>query len=635
MKKKSLLTLLLFSNIFAQVSISDISKLSNSELNAIKGELQNDSATSLSNTTDININKIKPSSVKIISNNKSGNGDYFGYNYFNKNINFFDNIPTPSGYTLGPGDEVIISIWGETNSRENFLINKDGAIFYENIGFINISNLTIEESEKVLKNELSKIYSTLVDSNNPSQLRLQLGKLKSMNVYFTGQIGSPGINLIHPFSDIFAALIQAGGVKQNGSLRKVEIIRDGKILAVFDFYDFFIEGSNVFSNIRILDGDIIHIPLVSNRVSINGPVYNPGFYELIGEESLFDLLKFSGGFKPNAANFANVNEIIKQSQRSSDDAARLSQTININQFADIKPTNGTSVNILSITDQVTDITIRGRVKSPGSYPSNATLKDVLDLAGGFNDPIFRKSIVEDEIIVLRKDEKQLYSLEFKLSYQESDKFNLEPGDQVFVYEDTKYNNTLLVRVEGEVNKRGSYQFEKGITVEKIIATAGGLSELANPDGIVVEEVYTEINDNGNEVEQRFLVNNTTKDFKISMNSIINILPLENVVRVQGNVYSPGLISFQGGNLKSYIKLAGGYKKHTRKRDVYIQRANGQIKKVSLLRGIGVMVRKGDKIVVPAKTDPQNFDITAFIADLATTLANIAAILIVVDNQNNN
>jgi protein involved in polysaccharide export with SLBB domain len=635
MKKIILLTLLLFSNIFAQVSISDISKLSNSELNAIKGELQNDSATSLSNTTDININKIKPSSVKIISNNKSGDDDYFGYNYFNKNINFFDNIPTPSGYTLGPGDEIIISIWGETNSRENFLINKDGAIFYENIGFINISNLTIEESEKVLKNELSKIYSTLEDSNNPSQLRLQLGKLKSMNVYFTGQIGSPGINLIHPFSDIFAALIQAGGVKRNGSLRKVEIIRGGKTLTVFDFYDFFIEGNNVFSNIRILDGDIIHIPLVSNRVSINGPVYNPGFYELLEEESLFDLLQFAGDFKPAAANFATINEIINQSERSSDDAARSSQTININQFADIKPINGTSVNILSITDQVTDITIRGRVKSPGKYPSNSTLKDVLDLAGGFNDPIFRRSIVEDEIIVLRKDEKQLYSLEFKLSYLESDKFNLYPGDQVFVYEDTKYNNTLLVRVVGEVNKRGSYQFEEGVTVEEIIAIAGGLSDLANPEGIIVEEIFTEIDDNGNEVEQRFLVNDTSADFKISKNSIVNILPLENVVRVQGNVYNPGLISFQNGNLKSYIKLAGGYKKNTRKRDVYIQRANGKIKKVSLLGGIGIMVRKGDKIIVPAKPNPQDFDITAFIADLATTLANITAILIIVDNQNSN
>ncbi len=633
MKKKFLLTLILFSNIIAQVSISDISKLSNSELNAIKGELQNDSATSLSNTTDININKIKPSSVKIISNNKSGDGDYFGYNYFNKNINFFDNIPTPSGYTLGPGDEIIISIWGETNSRENFLINKDGAIFYENIGFINISNLTIEESEQVLKNELSKIYSTLEDSSNPSQLRLQLGKLKSMNVYFTGQIGSPGINLIHPFSDIFAAIIQAGGIKQKGSLRKIELIRDKKIISVFDFYDFFIEGSNVFSNIRILDGDIIHIPLVSNRVSINGPVYNPGFYELLEEESLFDLLQFAGGFKPTAGNFATINEIINQSKRSSDDAARFSQTININQFADIKPTNGTSIDIRSITKQVTDITIRGRVKSPGSYPSNSTLKGVLDLAGGFNDPIFRRSIVEDEIIVLRKDEKQLYSLEFKLSYQESDKFNLYPGDQVFVYEDTKYNNTLLVRVEGEVNKRGSYQFEEGITVEEIIAYAGGLSELANPEGIIVEEIFTEINDNGNEVEQRFLVNDTSTDFKISKNSIVNILPLENVVRVQGNVYNPGLISFQGGNLKSYIKLSGGYKKNTRKRDVYIQRANGKIKKVSLLGGIGIMVRKGDKIIVPAKPNPQDFDITAFIADLATTLANIAAILIVVDNQN--
>ena len=143
-----------------------------------------------------------------------------------------------------PGDEIILSLWGETNSRESFIISKEGLIFYENVGFINLSNKTLLEAEEVLINELSRIYSTLEDKNNPTQLMIELGQIKSINVYFSGQIESPGIKLIHPFSDIFSAIVQSGGIKNEGSLRNIKLIRDGKIISTFDFYSFFISGKN-------------------------------------------------------------------------------------------------------------------------------------------------------------------------------------------------------------------------------------------------------------------------------------------------------------------------------------------------------------------------------------------------------
>ena len=141
----------------------------------------------------------KPITTVSISNQNSNSSlnEYFGYDYFSRNINFYDNIPTPADFILGPGDEIIISIWGEVNSREKLLINKDGLIYFENIGFINLSNKSLEEATSTLKEEMSKIYSTLTDGS--SNLMVELGQVKSINVYFSGQIKNPGINVIHPF----------------------------------------------------------------------------------------------------------------------------------------------------------------------------------------------------------------------------------------------------------------------------------------------------------------------------------------------------------------------------------------------------------------------------------------------------
>ena len=126
------------------------------------------------------------------------------------------------------------------------------------------------------------------------ELAVEVGRLKSINVYFSGEIENPGINLIHPFSDIFSAIVQAGGIKNEGSLRNIEIIRSGKKIAIVDFYSFFIDGESNFSNLRLVDGDIIHIPVVKKRVKIAGNILKPKNYELQPNEFLEHLIQFSG-----------------------------------------------------------------------------------------------------------------------------------------------------------------------------------------------------------------------------------------------------------------------------------------------------------------------------------------------------
>jgi protein involved in polysaccharide export with SLBB domain len=509
-------------------------------------------------------------------------------------------------------------------------------IYYENIGFINLSNKTLEAAEMLLTEELSRTYSTLKDKNNPTMLMLELGKLKSINIYFSGHIENPGINLVHPFSDIFSAIVQAGGVSNSGSLREVQLIRNDQILSTVDFYSFFMDGKNTFSDIKLIDGDVIHIPNVKNRISISGQVNRPSTYELLSHESVSDIITYASGFTSDASSTLILNQIIPVNERTSDDNARTSISINFKSKESITLNNGDTIKVPSISEVDSQIIVYGRVKSPGSYPGvNTTLKNVLDIAGGFDDPLFRKTIRENEILILRQDTEQFYSEEILVAYKDADQLNLVPNDKIFVYEDINYKNNFTYRIEGEVFKPGTYPIRsKSLTVGEAIALAGGLTELSSTRNLTVKQEFTELDEDGNEITFLETVNNINLDFKIGINSVIIASPLENVVRVEGNVYNPGLIThIKGATLPKYIELAGGHRPDSLKRKIYIKRANGNIeRKNRITLGLGKRIYPGDTIIVPVNPDPQDFDITTFVADLSTTLANLAAILLVIENS---
>lgn len=632
-----ILLIIAFSNILLAQSLANISNLANEELEKIKSDLKNSTEV----IEKAKIEDINQVSDEMILNAKEDvenivASKYFGLDYFNKQVTFFDNLPTPANYMLGPGDEIIISMWGETNSRDQYIINKEGLIYYPDIGFINLSNRTLEQAELFLIEKLSDIYSTLNNKDNPTTLMLELGSLKSINVYFSGQIKSPGVNLIHPFSDIFSAIIQAGGITNNGSLRNIELIRNGKIIKQVDFYSFFIDGKNDFSNIKILDGDVIHIPAYLNRIQITGEVNHPHIYELLPEESLSHLIGYASGLTSNASSFLILNQIIPIEERVANDNAKKSITVNLKNKDSIILNNGDDIQILSIPSVDSSVTVYGRVKFPGKYPAaNNTLKDVLDIAGGFDDPVFRKSIEDSKIVIMRADNNQFYSINFELSYSDADKFKLLTNDKIFVYEDSNYRNSFTYRIIGEVNKPGTYPLQKGFTISDAIDIAGGITEFGSKENISLEQEFTELEEITNkEIVTTAIVSNANLDFEIGVNSVLTVLPYENTVKVEGNVYNPGLVAYTKGlTMAEAIVQAGGYKPYSMKKRAYVKKANGEIDKSNLFRGRNKRVSAGDTIFVPVNPDPQDFDITTFIADFSSTLANIAAILILVDNQN--
>ena len=631
MKRKFFIIPLFFYVIQAQVSISDINQIGNQKLDDLKEEL-----ISQQNAAEASkiVNDVESAPVQIINENTKKIDDiYFGYNYFKSDINFFDNIPTPADFKLGAGDEVILSLWGETNLRERFVINKEGLIYYENIGFINLSNKTVKEAESHLVNELSKIYSTLKDNENPTRLMIELGKLKSLNIYFSGEIAKPGVQLVHPFSDIFVALIQAGGVNIEGSLRNIQLIRDNKIISSVDFYDFFSRGVNDFSSLRLIDGDIIHIPTIENRVEITGAVLRPGFYELLETEDLNKLIDYAAGLSPKASSYVTIDTVKPINERSSQDDIISSLNVDITKD-EISLNNGDLVIVRKVGESPSKIQVFGRVKTPGKYSAtNMSLKNILDIAGGFDDPVFRKTI-NDNIVILRKDENQFYSKEFIINYSDADSFSLNIDDKIFVYEDINYRNNFTYRIEGEINRPGTYALKKGTTLQEAINLAGGLTELATPDNIVVTQEFTNIDLNGDETSVFENVANASMDFELSQNSVVKILPYENVVSVEGNVYNPGLVAFEKGmTMSKAIIQAGGYKPYSLKKRAYVKRANGEVDKANFFRGRAKRLLPGDTVFVPLNPDPSDFELTTFVADLSTTLANLAAILLIVDNQN--
>lgn len=632
MKINYSLIILLTSTLFAQVSLSDVREISNEQLEVIRQELANQS--SQINAPDPELKDNELTVVDIVGlDEKVIEKNFFGYEYFQKDISFFDNMPAPQDFILGPGDEVIISIWGETNFRKSFTLNREGLIYYEKIGFLNLSNKTISESQLYLKNEFSRIFSTLRDDDARSDLLLEVGQLKSINVYLTGQVSSPGIHLIHPFSNIFSALVQAGGINQNGSLRNIKIIRNNKEIKSVDFYSFFLQGTNDFDSLKLINGDVIHVPTILKRAEIKGEILNPGFFELFENDTVSDLIKYAGGLTENASQSAIIDLIIPFSERLSDDNATTSLNLNSDKYKSINLNNGDLVNIIPISAVESKVEVIGRVKNPGEFSYKSTLKEVLDLAGGFNDPTFRLTIKEDEILILRKDASSFYSMQYFTSYNNSENFILKPEDKILIYEDINYRNNFTYRIEGEVVKPGTYPLIKGVTVGEAISLAGGLTELATADNIIVSEEFTELNEFGDEETSLQKVAKVENNFELGINSVINILPFENVVSVEGNVYNPGLVAYSKGlTMTQAIVQAGGYKPYSIKRNSYVRRANGEVSKANLFLGRVKRLNPGDTVVVPVDPNPDEFDITTFIADLSTTLANIAAILLIVDNQ---
>ena len=293
----------------------------------------------------------------------------YGRNIFNtRNLTFEPsvNIATPLNYRLGPGDEVIIDIWGASQNTIRQQISPDGTINIVDIGPLYLSGMTIEESQQYLTRELRRIYS---DENN--QIRVTLGNTRTIQINVMGEVVQPGTYALSSFSTVFHALYRAGGVNDIGSLREVQLVRNGKKVATIDVYDFIMKGKNQ-DDIRLEEGDVIIVPPYE-LVQISGNVKRPMRYEMKKGETLATLIEYAGGFTSDAytRNLRLVRQNGKEYQIN---------TIDDKDYASCKLTDGDVVTAEAILDRFTNkLEIRGAVYRPGIYELNDNVNTVKTL----------------------------------------------------------------------------------------------------------------------------------------------------------------------------------------------------------------------------------------------------------------
>lgn len=226
----------------------------------------------------------------------------YGHNIFtNENLTFEPNInvATPENYRLGPGDEVIIDVWGASETTIRQTISPEGSILVNSLGPVYLSGKTVKEANNYLKQEFAKIYSGVTGNIPSTQVKLTLGEIRSIQVNVMGEVVVPGTYTLSSFASVFHALYRAGGVNKIGSLRSIKVVRNGNIVADLDIYDFIMKGK-MKDDVRLQDGDVVLVDPYQSLVQILGKVKRPMFYEMKSTETAAILLKYAGGFTGDA-----------------------------------------------------------------------------------------------------------------------------------------------------------------------------------------------------------------------------------------------------------------------------------------------------------------------------------------------
>ena len=262
---------------------------------------------------------------------------YFGYDFFTKrdSVEFWENLPAPINYVVGPGDEIIISLWGQTQIRKSYSVTRDGKIYDEQVGILNVSGKTISQLKQYLILQFGRTYATLRGQNPTTFIDVSLGELRMINVNFVGQVNFPGVYAVHPFSNLIYGLIQSGGVDTTGTLRKISIKRIGEDDRIIDLYDYFING-DLPENIQLKDQDVVFVPIRTASIKIDSAVYKSKIYETLEGETLFDVIKFAGGLKPEASTKINIDRLNSLENRTGDDNNYYSIYVDLNQSKKIK-----------------------------------------------------------------------------------------------------------------------------------------------------------------------------------------------------------------------------------------------------------------------------------------------------------
>ena len=413
----------------------------------------------------------------------------YGQDFFSRaNLTFAPNMnmPTPANYVLGPGDEVIIDLWGNSELNVHYNITPDGYIIVPGLGRIMLSGLHVQQAESKIRNQFSSIYSDLDSATPGTFLAISVGNVRTIKVNVMGEVTAPGTYTLSSFASAFHALYVSGGPSKIGSLRNIRIFRAGKNMAAVDLYDYLMNGNNT-NDINLQEGDIVMVEPYSTLAQITGEIKRPMWYEIREDETLQDLIRFAGGFNGNAYQ-TNVSVLRKGIYEME------AFTINQSEYTSFKLQDGDQINVDDISEKFSNmVEITGAIERPGKYAVGdriKTVRDLVDIAlGPTGDAYLQRAMLYREQGDLRKT-MESFDLNALINNHIPD-IPLQKNDRLHIPSIFSLEDSVTVYVSGSVRTPGNYPFALNMRIEDAILQAGGLREDASTARI---DVYRRIKD---------------------------------------------------------------------------------------------------------------------------------------------
>ncbi|MBD5420416.1 MAG: capsule biosynthesis protein [Bacteroides sp.] len=506
----------------------------------------------------------------------------YGHDIFSTRALTFEpnsNMATPQNYRLGPGDEVIIDIWGVSEDNIRQTINPDGRIMISQLGPVYLNGMTVAEANKNLKNIFAKKYSGV---GTDTDINLTLGQIRSIQIDVLGEVQTPGTYRISPFSNVFHALYNAGGINDIGTLRNIEVYRNGKKLATIDVYDFLFKGKDV-GNIRLMEGDVIRVPSYNQLVHIEGNVKRPMFYELKPNENLAKLIEYAGGFTGDA--YSDVVRLMRLNGLEKE-----LHTIEKADYASYGLKDGDVISVGVVTDEFTNkVEIGGSIYRPGTYSITnniKTLKQLINTAEGLTDDAY----LDRAFIYREKPDRSLEVMSFNLGDVMDGTMadiELRKNDIITILNVNQLTERGAFTIQGLVNSPGTYPYAEGTTLEDLILQAGGLREGASTVRVDISRRINdpEATDASDQLAEIFTVNiedglgrGKDREFLLKPYDMIQIrkspdYSAQQTVALNGELLFPGNYVLESRNerLSDVVKRAGGLLESAYVKGAYLRR----------------------------------------------------------------
>ena len=413
---------------------------------------------------------------RLLAEREKNRKKVFGRDIFNNKELSFEpnmNIATPQNYRLGPGDAVIIDIYGASQKTIQSTVSPDGEVTIEGYGPVNVSGLTVAQANARLRNTLGSRYRS-------SRIKLTVGQTKTIMVNVMGEVKAPGTYTLSAFATVFHALYMAGGTNDLGTLRNIKVYRNNRLVTVVDIYDYILNGK-LTGNVRLADNDVIVVGPYDCLVTIAGKVKRPMIYEMKKNESVNSLLKYSGGFAGDA---------YKKSVRVNRKTGREYAVYNVEEFdfSSFRVDDGDSISVDSILPRYANtVEVKGAVFRPGMYNLGEQVNSVRTLvehAEGMTEDAFTNRAVMHRMKKDRTLEVIAVDIAGIMDGKVAD-IPLKENDVLFIptRQEKIVERTLTIR--GEVQYPGVYQYADNETLEDFVLQAGGLTDKASTVNVMV------------------------------------------------------------------------------------------------------------------------------------------------------